>query len=169
MDSPLFFLDVLSRFVHVGTAITVVGGSIFLRFALQPAAAPMPEADHAQLRERIMGTWRKIVGIGIGLFLLSGFYNYIRAMDAHRGDGLYHALIGTKILMALVVFFLASALVGRARAFDRLRANSRTWLAVTILLATIIVAISSFLKIRGAPPAGSRPVAQAETAEQPAN
>lgn len=163
MDSPLFFLDVLSRFVHVGTAITVLGGSIFLRFALQPAATPLPEADHRQLRERILARWRKIVGIGIALFLLSGFYNYIRAMDLHKGDSLYHALIGTKILLALAVFFLASALVGRSPTFERLRANSRTWLVVTIALAAIIVAISSFLKIRG--PSGAtqpaRPVAQA--------
>ena len=159
---PLFFVDVLSRFLHVATAITVLGGSIFMRFALQPAALGLPEAEHAALRERIMARWRKIVGIGIGVFLLTGFYNYIRAMPVHKGDGLYHALMGTKILLSFAVFFLASALVGRSRTFDRLRANSRTWLAVTILLAAIVVAIAGFLKVRGgSPPPASSTVAQA--------
>lgn len=166
MDSPLFFVDVLSRFLHVATAITVLGGSVFLRFALQPAAAGLPEADHTAFRERIMARWRKIVGIGIGLFLLTGFYNYIRAMPAHDGDSLYHALMGTKILLSFAVFFLASALVGRSRTFDRLRANSRTWLAVTILLAAIVVAIASFLKIRGGSPPPASTVAQTAAAAQ---
>ena len=141
-------LNLLFRWIHIGTAIVILGGSVFLRFVLMPAAKDLPEAEHDALRERLMSRWRKIVGIGIGLFLVSGFYNYLVVMmPQHKGDKLYNALLGTKILLAFGVFFLASALTGRAAAFETIRKNSKKWLLITILLATAIVIISGYLKV----------------------
>jgi len=145
-------LNVLFRWIHIGTAIVVLGGSVFLRFLLMPAAEQLPDAEHDALRQRVIGRWKKFVMIGIALFLISGFYNYIVvSIPKHKGDVLYHPLLGTKILLAFGVFFLGSALTGRAAAFEGIRKNSKLWLLVTILLAAIIVAISGFLKIRGVP------------------
>jgi len=153
MDS-VDFVAVLSRWVHVGTAIVLVGGTIFLRFILMPAAAQLPDAEHTALRERIMSRWKFIVHTGVLFFLLSGFYNYlVVTRPLHKGDGLYHALIGMKILMALVVFFVAIALTGRSAATEVFRRNARTWLMVNVVLATLIVAISGFLKVRPLPAA----------------
>ena len=140
-------LDVLSRLVHVGTAIVVLGGSVFMRFVLMPAAALLPDDHHQALRARVMDTWKRIVMAGIALFLLSGFYNYIVAIPKHRGDSLYNALMGVKILLAFGIFFLASALTGKASAFDSMRANSRRWLGVIVILGAAIVAIAGFLKV----------------------
>ena len=141
------FVDVISRWTHVGTAITVVGGTIFLRFVLQPAAAQLPSESHNQLRGLVMQRWQKIVQFGILLFILSGFYNYITGMASHRGDKFYHMLVGTKILLAFAVFFLASVLTGRSKAFDKMRANSRVWLGVVIALSAVIVGISGYVKV----------------------
>lgn len=152
---PLFWIDVVSRVVHVGTAITLVGGAAFMLLVLQPAANSLDDATHATLRQRVTSRWKRFVHIGIALFLISGFYNYWRAMESHRGDGLYHALIGTKMLVALVVFFLASALVGRSEKLQRFRDRRVRWLSVMVLLATGIVAVSGFLRIRGARPSSS--------------
>lgn len=143
-------LNVLFRWLHVGTAIVVLGGSVFMRFVLMPAAAELPDDQHDALRGRVLGRWKKFVMIGIALFLISGFYNYIRvAIPAHKGDSgkLYHPLIGTKILLAFVVFFLGSALTGRSVAFEGIRKNSQKWLLILILLAFIIVGISGVLKV----------------------
>lgn len=150
MDS-LFPLDVLFRWIHIGTAIVVVGGTVFLRFVLLPAAAALPESEQRSLSERLGRRWKTFVHIGILLFLLSGFYNFFRALRDHQGDSLYHALVGTKILLAFGVFFIASALVGRSAKFDRLRQNRKMWLGVIILLTAIIIALSGFLKVRRFP------------------
>src|SRR5262249_3406376 len=86
------------------------------------------------------------------LLLLTGFYNYlVVTMPNHKGDSLYHMLIGIKILLALAVFFLASVLVGRAPAFEKLRQHRKTWLGVVILLAALIVVILGFVKLRQPP------------------
>jgi len=164
---PGLVVDILSRWVHVGTTIVLVGGSVFLRFVLMPATAELPDADEQALRARVVSIWRKFVGMGIGLLLLSGLYNYVRAVPLHKGEGAYHALIGTKMLLALVVFFLASALTGRAQAFERLRENRKKWLGVTIVLAATVVALGGIAKVafRGSPSTPSENPAVSTPAE----
>src|ERR1700727_1835574 len=95
-------LAVLFRWIHVGSAIVVLGGSVFLRFVLMPAADKLPEETHRTLRADLVRIWKRFVHAGIALFLISGFYNYaLVTIPEHRGDGLYHALMGIKIIIAL--------------------------------------------------------------------
>lgn len=145
----MLWIDYLSRFVHIITAITLIGGSIFQLWIVFPASQTLP----AEQREGVMGAitarWKRLVHLGIALFLLTGFYNYFKAMPDHKGDGLYHALVGTKILLALAIFFIASALVGKSPALAAMRAQRGRWLAIQVSLAVVVVLISSFVKVRG--------------------
>ena len=143
------WIDIVSRIVHVGTAITLVGGSTFILLVLMPSTRELADEASERLSKAVIGRWKKFVHIGVMLFLLSGFYNYTRAIPDHKGDGLYHALIGTKMLLALFVFFLAAALVGRSPALEGIRRNRSKWLKVLVILAAVIVCISGFVKIRG--------------------
>jgi len=145
----MFWFDVVSRVLHVTTAILLLGGSLFSLLVLQPVvrsqAAPIPSL----FADEIRGRWKRWVHVGIAVFLATGFYNYFRAMPLHKGDGLYHALIGTKILIALAVFFLASVLVGRSQKFEPWR-QSATWpLKLLCILGIAIVVISGFVKVSG--------------------
>lgn len=148
MDSQLL-IEVISRIVHVSTAIVLVGGSVFMAFVLLPTASLISTEEHDKLRGLINGRWKRFVHAGILLFLVTGFYNYFQQMPKHKGDGLYHALVGTKILLALGLFFIASALVGRSAAFESMRASRAKWLKIMVLLAAVIVAMSGFVKVRG--------------------
>jgi len=144
----------IPRVLHVGSAILLVGGAAFIRFVLMPAAnATLSEADHTRLRARIMETWKKIVLGGIALILLSGLFNYIRIImeQTHKGDKLYHALLGTKLLLALAVFFISSALVGKSAGLEKIRQNAKKWLLINLLLASVIIGISGYLRVRGVP------------------
>ncbi|MEX0700794.1 MAG: hypothetical protein WD069_01750 [Planctomycetales bacterium] len=157
------WVAVLSRWVHVGTAIVLVGGAVFKRYVLIPAAANLPEATRDDLRRRIVGTWKKFVMAGIALFLLTGFYNYlVISIPEHKGDGLYHGLMGTKIILSFVVFFLASALTGRSAALENFRRNPKRWLGALILLSAVIVGIAGYLKVDPLERHGPRPIAGGE-------
>ena len=147
----MWYVDIASRIIHVGTAITLVGGSMFMLWVLMPSVSALTEEDRRKLHHSVIGRWKKFVHIGITLFLASGIYNYVRAVPNHRGDGLYHALLGTKMLLALVVFFLAAALVGRSSGLEPIRQNRQKWLRVLVSIALVIVAISGFVKVRGIP------------------
>jgi uncharacterized membrane protein len=155
-------IDIISRIVHVGTAITLVGGSVFTAFVLLPSANELPDEAHRQLAAAVKSRWKRFVHIGILLFLVSGFYNYIQAIPNHKGDGLYHGLVGTKMILALVVFFIAAALVGRSEKLEPIRQNKAKWIKILVLLAAIIVAISGFVKVRGG--SSKPPVAESEAA-----
>lgn len=143
----MFVLDLLSRWAHVGAAIVLMGGAIFTRFVLMPAAVELPEDQHATLKERLRVRWSKVVAGGILLLLLSGFYNYFKGMPDHKGQALYHALVGTKMLLAFGAFFLASVLSGRSAKFAPMRAQSGKWLGILILALVVITGIGGFLKV----------------------
>jgi len=143
MDTSLI-LQILSRWAHVGTAIVLVGGTAFFRLIVVPS---LPE-NSADLIGRIRDRWKKVVHGGILLFLVSGLYNYVTMIPQHKGDSLYHALVGTKMLLAFYVFFLASVLVGRSPGTQKFRDQSRKWTGIMLLVAAVIVAISGFVKVR---------------------
>jgi uncharacterized membrane protein len=164
MDAD-FVLALVSRWIHVGTAIVLVGGTSFMKLVV----APSLQGQSPDLMTAIRGRWKKFIHGGIALFLITGFFNYFRAMPDHKGDGLYHGMIGTKIILALVVFFFASVLVGRSPGTQKFRDNSGKWMTVVLLLSALIVAISVFVKVREAtrklPPAGTQSAAEPVAAE----
>lgn len=146
----MFWIDVVSRILHVTTAILLLGGSLFTLLALQPVLQTQPDTVRGAVSGGARQRWKRWVHLGIAVFLLTGFYNYFRAMPLHRGDGLYHALVGTKILVALVVFFMASVLVGRSSKFETWRQAGAWPLKLLCLLGLVIVVISGFLKVSSA-------------------
>lgn len=143
----MLWLDVVSRCLHVLAAAALLGGSIFSRFVLLPSAAELSDAEHEKLRAGVLSRWKRFVHGGIAVLLASGFYNFVRALPAHRGQEGYHAIIGVKILLAVTVFFLASVLVGRSSASAAMRQNARRWAGLIVLLGTAIVVISGYAKV----------------------
>lgn len=151
--APVAGLDlvaVVSRWAHVLVAIVMLGGAVFLRFILMPSVTEaFGENGYKTLRPALMRRWGKVVHVCIALFLVSGFYNYVAVTaPKHPGDALYHALFGVKFLLALPVFALASILVSTRERPSKLRANAGLWLAITVVLAIIVVLIGGVMKLR---------------------
>lgn len=142
-------VDLVSRWFHVGTAIVLLGGTAYIRFVLLPAASQLPDEHHQKLKELTVARWKRFVHGGILLLLLTGFYNYFRAEPADAFRKQYHMLVGIKILLALVLFGVASGLVGRSAAFARMRETPKRFLGLAVLLGAIIVAISGYLRVEG--------------------
>jgi len=115
--------------------------------ALHPAAQQLDEATRDGFLAKVRSAFTKVVILSIVGLLASGFYNYL-AVTRHQHDGqpLYHALMGTKILLAFGVFFLSSALAGRSKAFEKLRANAGLWLKVNVFLVAVIVLLGAILR-----------------------
>ena len=145
MDLEL--MPVLSRWLHVGAAIVAVGGMFFMRVVLMPSAeVALSDETHAALRDKVLARWKTVVHASIGLLIVSGVYNYIRAISLHKGEALYNALAGTKILLALFVFVLAMGLVGRSDAFAALRKNRKKWTTITLTLGVLVVLLGGVLR-----------------------
>lgn len=151
----MLLIDYLSRLTHISMAILLLGGVLFKLSMLIPVledlSSPGVSAGSARwVTRRIHERWKYIVHLGITLFLLSGFYNYFRAIPNHRGDVFYHALLGTKMLLAFALFFFASVMVGKSPRFESWRQGNGWPLRLICVLGVIIVLISSFVRVRTA-------------------
>ena len=107
----------------------------------------------------------------ITFLLVSGLYNLIAFEKASRGWGqawhdgparIYHLLLAVKLILALAIFFLASALTGRSAGMARFRENAKFWVTVNLALGIVLVAVSSQMRMLhiGPPPAARATVEQ---------
>ena len=152
MDPTLLLL----RWAHVLAAIVAMGGLVFARFALLPALSELDASTRDRVHERIRRHWLPWVIGAITLLLASGLANFLlfnaRVKGEEWADGQwmretnYHALFGAKFLMALVVFYLASALVGRGAGTQWVRNDRAKWLSVTIGLTLGVVLLSGWMR-----------------------
>lgn len=152
---------VLLRWIHIGAVIVAIGGVVFKRAVLIPAAEEvLDEGARDRLREAVRVRLARIVHASIGLLLLTGFGNFFLLAIRPRIEPMpYHAIFGPKLLLAFVIFFIASALVGKAEGFAGMRRASKKWLAVIAGLAAIIVLLSTILnQVRSA--AGNKPTGE---------
>jgi uncharacterized membrane protein len=152
MDPTLLAL----RWAHVLAAIVAVGGLVFARFALLPALGELDEQTRDRIHDRIRRAWLPWVIGAITLLLASGLANFLLFNARVRDEGWaggdwmrltgYHALFGVKFLLAMLVFFLASGLVGRGAGTAWVRRDRATWLTLAIGLAVAVVMISGWMR-----------------------
>jgi uncharacterized membrane protein len=130
-------LTALMRWLHISSAVTLLGGIFYARFIMTPAARALSPEAQAALDEAASTRFRPLmVAAMIGL-VMAGTYNFL-SRPGH--SPLYHALFGIKILLALHVFsvgMLASAPHNPKRA--------RQLLGAAISGAAILL-ISAYLK-----------------------
>ena len=146
----LEWLAIILRWLHLLAAITAVGGTIFMRMALLPSVAVLADDQRKALHEQVRSRWVKFVMGAILFLIISGIYNFLRRLNPPGIERpyipLYHGLFTLKVVLAIVIFFLASALTGRAAALARFRQNAKLWLSVNVVLAVIVVCISGVLR-----------------------
>jgi uncharacterized membrane protein len=144
-------LTLLARWLHILSATLAVGVPIYVRFVLMPAAeGTLDEEKHTRLREAIVKKWRIIVHLLIVVFLATGFYTYLGVARWRKlptaAATLYHILLGIKILAALAMFTISSALAGSSTLFAPMREKAKFWLLVLVLLGLLIIGISGVLR-----------------------
>ena len=148
MDS-LFWVNVLSRWLHVLSAVIVVGGIVFLGLALLPAMA----GQEALVRQAVMGPvvrrFKILVHSAIGLLLLTGTYNMLVALPKVRAltyHSFYQSILGTKILLALILFGIALPVLSSPPAFGNIQESRRRWVTVLVVLGLVILLFSAILR-----------------------
>ena len=143
----LDWIWLISRWIHLVAAVTAIGAAISAYLAVLPAAREaLGDGDREKLREAIRRRWAKFVHMSIALLLITGGLNFVRGAIPPAVPAIpYHPIFGVKLLAALFIFFLASALLGRSPGFAGLRSNSRKWFGVIALLGIVIILLSGVL------------------------
>ena len=130
-------LTAVMRWLHIVSMLSLLGGILYARFVMIPAAAALSPDARGVLEEGTAHRFRGIVFAALGGLVLSGLYNYM-VKPGHTP--LYHALLGVKLLLAGHV--LSAAIMATAPHNPR-RARQLFGAAISGL---VIVAISAYLK-----------------------
>src|SRR5690242_16917869 len=115
------WLAIFLRWIHIVAAMTAVGGTVFMRYALLPGVQTLADDARKSLHDQVRSRWAKIVMLCIAVLLVGGLTNYLIFVNASKGPEwadwkasygkIYNMVFGIKFLIALCIFFIASALV----------------------------------------------------------
>jgi uncharacterized membrane protein len=174
MSDPLFPLLLLLRYMHILGAIALMGGTIFMRFALAPTVRELDPAARAAIHEQVRSRWAKFVMLAAALLLISGIanlglaarYDYDRIFGMKPG---YHMIVGIKFLLALPIFLFASFLAGRSETAKKFQAKALFWMNVNLILALTMVLIGGALRFVPRTLKAERPAPGAVSAAEPPN
>ncbi len=94
-------LNVFMRWLHISSVATLIGGMIFGRLVMTPAAAGLSAETRAALGERAAAAFRPLMAAAVTGLLISGIYN-ILSNPGHTVK--YHMFLGIKLLLVMHVF-----------------------------------------------------------------
>lgn len=142
------YLNLAMRWLHIIPAIALIGGTIFMRFALVPAYEHLDDEQREKVQESIRRGWSRLLMPSIGFLLISGIVNTGNISIAYDfPGGYYNALLAIKIVLAIAIFYIASLLAGRSEGAREFQQNQRKWLNINILLAVLLVCIAGAMRL----------------------
>jgi hypothetical protein len=141
MDSTAaVILSTLMRWMHIGSITLLVGGAAYARWIVRPALDGLDRDDRKVLIGRFQAGFRPLVYAATVGIAGSGLFNFFSRAGDHTP--FYHALFGTKVLLALHVF--ASAVLMVRRGADE---QKYFRLASGVLISgLLIILISAYLR-----------------------
>jgi len=128
---------VFMRWLHISSAVTLVGGLIFGRWVMTRAADSLAKDAREAYLDRAAALFQPIVFLAMGALLISGMYN-ILTIPGHRP--LYHILLGIKLLLVMHIFSVA-ILMGRPHNPRRPR-----MMAGAAMSGLVVIGIAAYLR-----------------------
>lgn len=142
-------LPLASRWLHVLSAMVLVGGTLFLRFTVVPAKKDGALQD--ETFEFVRTRWSRLVMIAILFSLVCGLYNAAIKAIGFQLDGVYLTLLMLKILVGFFVYFMISVLSGRSAMANRFRESEVKWYNVTCVALVLLVLMAGYMKMSPQP------------------
>lgn len=137
-------LPVVMRYVHVVSAVLAVGGLAFLITCFSPAIRLLEDSLRQSVYKLAHDRFLRVLWIAIGGLTISGVYNWYLNFEAYRKLGpIGNALIGTKVLLAVIMFTLV---IARSAGLINPK-NPKLLPMINIHLAAIVILLASILRV----------------------
>ena len=137
-------LSTFFQWVHVVSSVMTVGGYAFLLIALLPSLRTLDLERRELLLRAVFERFRWVIWAVILALLASGLYNTRLAWEAPWGT--YWKLLTIKIVLAFIFFAISLCLTLPLAICQRLRFRRETWIAVALVLSSVILLISTYLR-----------------------
>jgi uncharacterized membrane protein len=135
-------IDILPRFIHILSAILLLGGAFYSRRVLTPVLNTLPEDKRMQGAAGAQLRFRTALFTLVAFSLLSGIYNFLRTPHSR----LYHIAFGIKMLLVLHIY--ATTILWATSPYGDVEvAGKGKRRALSIAIAgCIVVLISAYLR-----------------------
>ena len=131
------------RYVHVVSAVVAVGGMAVILLGLTPAVRLLDDTFRDTVMKLALYRFTRLVWIAIGGLIVSGAYGWYLLAPQYSDMGPKgNALIGTKVLLAVIMFavvFAQSAGLWRPK-------TPRTALMLNLHLGAVVILLGSILR-----------------------
>jgi len=143
--SPDEIVWIVFRVLHVGAATLVVGSLAFQKFAFGPGLAGKSDEEREAIESAVLKKWRMWIHLSVAILLVSGVVSLMNTMGMHKGQPIYHSLLGVKMLLALGAFAFAEIAFGKSERAKKMR-KSGTSATIGLALVAIIVILGGVLR-----------------------
>lgn len=133
-------LDIFMRFLHIVSAVTLIGGALAWRFGMTAALEPLAAEMKTKLGNATAAALRPVMLSAMGGLLLSGIYNYMG--KSAGAPPAWHAVIGVKFLLVLHVFAVGFITTGQN---NQKRARQLTGVAISGVVIVLLGAVLRYL------------------------
>lgn len=141
MDSiPGAVMSVLMRGLHIISAVTLLGGAIYARYVMAPAAAALPEAERQKFAATVQLKMRPLVLVPVFTIVISGLYNLVGKSNIPPN---YFLWFGLKMLLVLHVIAVSFLLVRASLTQER----SNRLMTGVIYSSMAVVLLSAYLRL----------------------
>ena len=135
-------VSIIFRYIHIVSAVLAVGGTSFIALCLSPAMRVMDDSFRETLLDLVNRRFAVILWASIAGLVVSGAYNWVMLNPKYNEVGpLAQALIGTKVLLAFLLFGLIWA-----RHIGLIRLALKTHLLIAVHLGAIVILLGSILR-----------------------
>jgi uncharacterized membrane protein len=139
MGNPI--IQVVMRYLHIVSAVVAVGGMAFWSLCVVPAAKRLDESTRGPFLKSVQERFLKVVLVAIAGLIISGTYNWVMLAGEYRKMGWQgNALIGTKVLLATVIFCIVFA-----RSIGLIK-PTRFWHMFNLHLAAVVILLAATLR-----------------------
>ena len=133
------YLDTILRFLHILSAIALLGGTIFFLAVMIPAVRILDDGLRTSILQAARNRFYRITHPALTILILTGFYNYVKYMPDYKLAPKYiHAILGVKILFALTI-----AAIVFTQSFGLLKGCPIRWAKLNLILGILIVALAA--------------------------
>ncbi len=133
------YVDALVRFLHIISAIGLVGGTLFCLAAMRPAVRLVDDSLQESIIQMTRKRFMRIVHPSLFLLLVTGLVQFMQNLgDYKNASKAVHAVLGIKILLALIVMGI---IYGQAAKV--IKGDPWKWSKVNLTLGVIIVLLAA--------------------------
>lgn len=136
--------DTMVKWVHLISIVTGVGLTLFQYLVLIPVLRRI-EGIPEEFIKAVQRRAGMVIGVAWVLIWVTGIYNLVVIVPTVKPN--YHLVLGAKILLVLVLFFISTALSHPSLAFEGVQRNRAKWIALAAWLGIVIIALSATMNM----------------------